>query len=446
MSADQPTSTESEFLDPLVTHANSSAPIESEEGVRMPNSSATTIVQSIPNASTPDDWMEDLLLAGVKASVRSIPSPNPVRAKLLAEPPMPTWAEETPTSELVNDLVEMENSTANFDDKPANSKETVVESSSLISNVEMSHPLIDEVDEVPGDHDRLVDNTFHGLNENLDQDQSDPNIDVSTESEVSNTAIPLPEVNVPETDDTWMEADAPVTDDSFTEAVDGVPNDIVTESIDSDEVDDLVAAEIALALKQVEEEAVEQSVEPEHLLPAPASAPEEGDLESADVRATVEEEESPAADQNESLSQEAISSLLAKFDDEDDLPTATNIPKESAPKVTCPAGTPQPKINLAALKKKGGDEAPALAARLFGEGGESAKASEGEGDLEKSELSGIDEKPKERQLPIILIGLDSVTDRLRLLHPMIPAALGILGGFLAVNGILTAVLASLGWI
>ncbi|MBX9652976.1 hypothetical protein K2Y11_05080 [bacterium] len=412
----------------------------------MPNSSATTNVQSIPNASSPDDWMEDLLLAGVKASVRSIPSPNPVRAKLLAEPPMPTWAEEMPTSELLNDLVEMENPTANFDDEPANTKETAVESSSSPSNVEMSHLLIDEVDEVPGDHDRLVDNTFHGLNENLDDDESDSDIDVSAELEVSNTATVLPEVAAYETDDAWKEAESPVADDSSKEAAVHVPNDIVTELTDSNEVDDLVAAEIALALKQVEEEAAERSVEPEDLLPAPASVPKNGDSESADMTATFEQEEAPGADQNESLSQEAISSLLAKFDDEDELPTATNTPKESAPKVTCPAGTPQPKINLAALKKKGGDEAPALAARLFGEGGESAKASEGEGDVDKNVLTGIDEKPKERQLPVILVALDRITDRLRLVHPMIPAALGILGGFLAVNGILAAVLASLGWI
>jgi hypothetical protein len=445
MSADQPTSTGSKFPDSLVTDADLSRPASRAEEIGTFHSSATISDTSTPSNSSADDWMEEILLAGVKVSVKSIPSPDPVRAKLLVEPPMPTWATETPTSELVDELEEMEKTVANFDHTPANTVETPVESCSPSSNVEMSHPLI-EMEEVPGDHDRLVDNVFHGLDEKLEEESESEIIDFN-ESEFSETATVSPDVTELDTDDAMMGAKASVTDETTMDADEvSVPAGFAPELSESDELNDLVAAEIALALKQVEEEAaVEQANQADNVSSVPTSESELDASEGTDGGASDNDDGAPAADQNESLSQEAISSLLAKFDDEDDLPTGANTPKEPTPKVTCPAGTPQPKINLAALKKKG-DDAPALAARLFGEGGEPARTTEGEGEFQKNEQVGQDEKSKDRPLPVILIGLDGVTDRLRRIHPMIPAAVGILGGILAVNGVLTAVLASLGWI
>lgn len=417
MSADPSPSTVNDLPHSTAGGVVSSSNSERVEEVKTLKSSETTGSQLTPTSS--DDWMEDLLLAGVKASVQTAPSPSLVRAKLIAEPPLPTWAEETSISEFAEALDQIADPSTNIDDNAANPDQSLDESTRLPQNLEMSHPLIEEEpDEGPNDHDQMVDNVFHGLNETLPEQLS---VEDGTASAKDGTS---------EADNLSAEANAFVTDE------------VSDEAIVHEVEEDPVAAEIALALKQVEEEAAaEQLDETENPAPSPELEPA-AIAESTDIA----EEERTSTDQNESLSQEAISSLLAKFDDEDDLPATANAPKEASPKVTCPAGTPQPKINLAALKKKTGDDAPALAARLFGEGGEAGKAPEAERDLETNESAGLDEKPKERPLPVILLGLDTATDRLRRIHPMIPAALGILGGFLAVNGILTAVLASLGWI
>jgi len=375
--------------------------------------SAEPSLSSTSESTDSDAWMEELLLAGLKATVKPSLSADPISSRLIAEPPIPTWAADDSIPKSKVNVDKIDHLETNLDFETANTDEPLEDSPSACQNLEMNHPLVeDQENQATSEQDRLIDDVFHGLNE--------PIAEPAIEAEL-------------ETPDPRKASD----------------NEKATSELDeSEEKWDPVAAEIAQALKEVEEEAApsewtHEANDEEEL--APVQEEISPPTESVVQDQSVEKKEPASPDQNESLSQEAISSLLAKFDDEDDLPPTVSAPKEPAPKVSCPAGTPQPKINLAAIKKKSGDEAPALAARLFGEG-EGAKSADGDRDFSKDEVAALEEKPKERRLPAVLMGLDGATDRLRKLHPTIPAALGILGGFLLLNGILTAVLASLGWI
>lgn len=178
-------------------------------------------------------------------------------------------------------------------------------------------------------------------------------------------------------------------------------------------------------------------------------------LTDAPAEHDVHEPGVPSPSANADAESDDLSSLLARFADEDDDRVAERPPsaskgeaeettgsspdpnassKETEPaRPTCPAGIPQPKINFAALKK--------AKAEREGEAGRKSLSDV----LEAREPEVSTEKPP-APLPRWLLALDETTLRLQQVHPRLPMSLGIAGICALLNGSLIIVLAALGWI
>ena len=416
-----------------------------EPTIELPIDSTDLPSLSVENSDA-DAWLEDLLLAGVHASVKPSLSSDPISMPAIAEHPLPSWVDaENSSLEMETPPEKIAQSTkivldeANRIEEPSDSS---VEETGL--DVEMNHLLSNDiVDTKPAEElDQLVDSIFHGLNTEPEPESIAPEADADELlpepiDEYTNEEIPSdnPIEELP--------SDAECLEPSGVETAQEVTSEPENE-ISPAEIDP-VAAEIAKAMKLVEAEVAEEGITADEPVTKSILDPEE----PQPVAVTEEEPAAKAAEAPDAMTQEAIHSLLAKFDDSD-VPMPISAPKEPGTKASCPAGSPQPKINLAALKKvkPGGEEPPALAARLFG-----GDTLEGGGKDEVPEHLSGEEAPSltplvmdGKQLPAVLLALDGLTDRLRNIHSLLPIALGGLGAFLFVNGLLTIVLASLGWI